>query len=398
MRNFHLSKLSIIILSILGIIFISSIIIISVTGAKKNFSSPEAEITAPSVGTGSATLTENNTESESEQYEPITTDSNFYAPFLDMASWVPTESEYSINGAPDLGAIYDEIGLEYFFLGFIRPDDTKPLSGDGSIRWGWGGYYNLSEAGNDGFQYVGIKKSIENFRDRGGDVVVSVGGQLGKAPWTVTQNITKLKEMYIDIIEAYDLSILDLDIEEINQGYEQNVANAKAIKRVQDQTGVEIVLTIPIMPYGYTSTQKNLLRAYIGNGVNIKLINNMTMCYGSEVNPGEDFADASIRAIDNSAKQVKAIYAEFGRELTLDECYKMLGATVDIGYENEYNPVFTADMTKRVAAYANQKDLGMFSFWSINRDSKMQPNQAISTKYEHYAAGLEYIAVQSGDK
>ena len=382
----YLSKLSLIIISILGILLISSVIIIvAVNNSSKAF--------LPEIVLDGGTLTENitDTNTEDDMYEPSTPDTSLLAPFIDMASWVEPSNHYSINGTPDLGVIYDEIGCEYFFLGFVRPDDSTPLTIDGSIRWGWGGYYKLSENGNEGYQYEGIKKSIQNLRDRGGDVIVSVGGQLGKAPWTITQNVTKLKEMYLEIVDAYNLKLIDLDIEEINQGYEQNVANAKAIKKVQDQTGVEVVLTIPIMPYGYTSTQKNLLRAYIGNGVNIKFINNMTMCYGSEVNEGEDFAEASIRAIDNSAKQVQAIFMEYAREMAVEDCYKMLGATVDIGYENEYNPVFTADMTKRVAEYANEKDLGMYSFWSINRDSKMQPNKAISVQYEHYDASLSYL-------
>ena len=379
----ELSRLGIIILSVLGAIFIASIIIIACT--QKNAAPFVAE--QQLVGEETKTGVQAPSNENESPYEPSTFDGTLLAPFVDMASWVDTSSRYSINGAPDLGQIYDEIGLEYLFLGFVRPDDNQPLTSDGTIRWGWGGFYDLSERGNDGFQYEGIKQSIQNLRDRGGDVVVSVGGQLGKAPWTVTQNVTKLKEMYIDIIEAYDLTRIDLDIEEINQGYEQNVANAKAIKRAQDQTGVEVVLTIPIMPYGYTSTQKNVLRAYIGNGVNIKYINNMTMCYGNEVNPGEDFADASIRAIDNAANQVKAIYAEYGVDLG-DDAYKMLGATVDIGYENQYNPVFTPDMTRRVAEYANEKDLGMFSYWSLNRDSMMQYNSAIDTQYEFYDASL----------
>lgn len=388
-RN-RISKLSTTILSILGVILISSVIIIILTGKTEMNFAPENVLKESSISK-TEEITPTTPVTENEPYEPSTPDTSLLAPFIDMATWEEASSGYSINGAPNLGKIYDEIGCEYFFLGFIRPDDNTPLTYDGSIRWGWGGFYGLSEDGNDGYQYEGIKKSIQNLRDRGGDVIVSVGGQLGKAPWTITQNVTKLKEMYLEIIDAYDLTRIDLDIEEINQGYEQNVANAKAIKRVQDQTAVEVVLTIPIMPYGYTSTQKNVLRAYIGNGVNIKFINNMTMCYGSEVNPGEDFADASIRAIDNSAKQVQAIFAEYGTELTLEESYKKLGATVDIGYENQYNPVFTADMTKRVAGYANEKNLGMFSFWSINRDSMMQPNTAISTQYEHYDASLAYL-------
>lgn len=372
------TKLNIIILSALAVIFIASVVIIACT-QNSNPGEP-------------AFIGNNNTaEINNGGYEESSFDGKLLAPFIDMASWVDSSSKYSLNGVPDLGEIYDEIGCEYFFLGFIRPDDTTPLDSDGGVRWGWGGFYSLSEDGNDGYQYEGIKKSIQNLRTRGGDVVVSVGGQLGSAPWTVTQNITKLKEMYLEIIEAYGLARLDLDIEESNQGYEQNVANAKAIKKVQDQTGVEVVLTIPIMPYGYTNTQKNLLRAYIGNGVNIKYINNMTMCYGSEVDEGEDFAEASVRAINNSMKQVQTIYSDYGLTLTDSQVYKMLGATVDIGYENEYNPVFTAEMTKEVAEYANEKDLGMFSYWCINRDCGIQKNSGITTQYEHFEASKAYL-------
>ena len=326
-----------------------------------------------------------------QKFKASTLEGPLLAPFVDMASWVDGSSEYSLKGVPDLGKVYDEIGCEYYFLGFIRPDDSAPLTSDGTIRWGWGGFYGLSEKGNDGYQYEGIKQSIQNIRERGGDVIVSVGGQLGRSPWTVSQNVTKLRDMYLEIVDAYGLKVLDLDIEESNQGYEQNVANAKAIKRLQDARGTGITLTIPIMPYGYTTTQKNLLRAYIGNGVNIKFINSMTMCYGDEVEKGEDFAEASIRAIVNAKDQVKSIYAEYGREMTDEEVYKMLGATVDIGYENQYNPVFTADMTRVVAEYANDKNLGMFSFWCINRDCMMQYNSAITTQYEHYDASLVYL-------
>ena len=379
-----------IILFILLTIFISSIVIIICTPQKTQSGLLELNDNAG----GSNTSVGDQESMDSPAMEESNNVERFLAPFVDMASWVTPSSEYSLNGVPNLGQVYDEIGCENFFLGFIRPDDNKPIEIDGTIRWGWGGYYKLSENGSDGYQYEGIKQSIQNLRDRGGDVIVSVGGQLGAAPWIVSQNVTKLKEMYIDIIEAYDLKTLDLDIEESNQGYEQNVANAKAIKRVQEQTGVEITLTIPIMPYGYTNTQKNLLRAYIGNGVNIKYINNMTMCFGSEVNEGEDFAEASIRATENSLNQVKAIYNEYGVQLSDDETYKMLGATVDIGYENQYNPVFTADLTRTVAEYANEKNLGLFSFWCINRDCMMQHNSAITTKYEHFDSSIAYLGAK----
>lgn len=382
-RGNLINRREIVLLIILSIIYISSIIIIICTREKVAQTLPEEQLNQD--------VNILDVEIPKDEMNGQEGNEKMLAPFIDMASWVDASNKYSLNGVPNLGLIYDEVGCEQFNLGFIRPDDNTPLDENGNIRWGWGGFYALSETGNDGYQYEGIKKSIQGIRDRGGDIVVSIGGQLGKAPWVVTKDVNKLKNMYLEIINAYSLKRIDLDIEETNQGYEANAINAKAIKKVQDATGVEVVLTIPIMPYGYTSTQKNLLRAYIGNGVNIKLINNMTMCYGSEVNPGEDFAEASIRALKNSCSQVQSIYNEFGLVLTQEEVYKMLGATVDIGYENEYNPVFTPDMTKRVADFANSVDLGMFSYWSVNRDAKIQPNIGVDKIYEFYDASTNYL-------
>lgn len=314
------------------------------------------------------------------------------APFVDMVSWVDTTNNYSINGVPDLGKIYDDIGLDYFNLGFVRVSDSKPLEDDGTIRWCWGGYYNLSPKGDDGTHYAGIKRSIANLRSRGGDVIVSVGGQLGKAPWVVSSNVDKLAQMYLEIIDAYGLKRIDLDIEESNQGYEVNLANAKAVKKAQDQTEVEVTLTIPVMPSGWSSTQENLIKAYLESGVKVKMVNIMAMCYGGGLYSGEDYGDASIRAIDNAAGQLSYLYKEvLNKTVSVEEAYKMLGVTVDIGYENSSYPTFTAQMTRKVADYANERNLQMFSYWSMNRDAKLQSNKGVNFMYEFFDASLNFL-------
>lgn len=212
------------------------------------------------------------------------------APYIDMSSWVDTTSAYSLSGAPDLGKLYDESGFKYFNLGFIQPDTTTPLETDGNIRWGWGGYYVLSKVGSGGTnaQYKGIVQSLINLRSKCGDFAISVGGQVGDAPWVVTQNQTALENFYLDIIGTYELKRLDLDIEESNQDQSQNIVNAKAIKKVQDQTGIQITLTIPIMPSGWEQKQINIIKAYLDAGVDITTINSMTMCYGTGVYENEE--------------------------------------------------------------------------------------------------------------
>ena len=160
------------------------------------------------------------------------------APYIDMSSWVDTASSYSISGAPDLGKLSQETDFKYFNLGFIQPDQNKPLESDGTIRWGWGGYALLGELNPENSQYKGINKSLQNLRDLGGDYCISIGGQAGDAPWVVSQNQEMLKKFYLEIINKYNLKRIDLDIEESNQDENQNIVNARAIKEAQNKTNI----------------------------------------------------------------------------------------------------------------------------------------------------------------
>lgn len=318
--------------------------------------------------------------------------STLFAPYADMTMWVPISSSYSVNGVPDLAQVSDETGIKYFNLGFIQPDMTTPTDSDGNIRWCWGGYSSISENGADAYQYAGIIYAMEQIRARGGDYCISVGGQAGDAPWVVSQNVEKLKNMYLDIVETYNVKRLDLDIEESNQGEAENKINAKAIKQVQNKTGVSITLTIPIMPYGWENKQIKLIRAYLDAGVDITLINSMTMCYGAGVYQNEDYGDASVRAIKNSITQLKEIYSDYGINLTDAQAYAKTGATVSIGYENYLYPTFTTAMTQKVVNDANTNGYGMVSYWSINRDAKMEENRGISSLYQFYDVTKKFPA------
>ena len=312
------------------------------------------------------------------------------APFVDMTSWISPSSRYSINGAPNLGKFVQDTGIKYYNLGFINPLTDNPTNNDGSINWGWGGYSGLTKNSINS-QYLGIIQSIENLTTAGGTYIISVGGQAGDAPWKVTQNVNSLENMYLDIINTYPIKRLDLDIEESNQDYDHNLANAEAIKRVQDKTGIEITLTIPIMPKGWESKQINIIDAYLSKGVDVTMINSMCMCYGTGVSANEDYADASIRAIENSVAQMKIIYSNYGIELSDAMAYKKTGCTVSIGYESNLYPTFTTSMMQKVAIHAKEKNYGMLTFWSMGRDSQIESNTGIASQYLYSKIALEYL-------
>ncbi|MDK2584679.1 DUF5011 domain-containing protein [Romboutsia sedimentorum] len=304
------------------------------------------------------------------------------APYVDMLSWI-TKPGYTNNGTTNLVKIAQDTGVKFFNLGFIQSISNQIK--DGKIQWGWGGYTVLNEANKDNDQYMGIKKSIRELREIGGDVTFSLGGANGVTFWEATQDVDVLTKTYEEIIKGYGITRLDLDIEGgASQSKANNIANAKAIKKVQDETGVDIVLTLPVLPSGLTQVQLDVLEAYLSNGVDIELVNIMTMCYGSAtLNPGENYGTASVRAIDSTKNQVKDYFKKYlNVELSDQEAYRKVGTTSSIGFESSAHPTFTKELSKLVVDHAIEKGIGMTSFWSMNRDAMLEDNAGVSHQYE----------------
>lgn len=286
------------------------------------------------------------------------------APLVDMTAYV-SDTEFSNNGAPNLAEIAKQSETKFFNLGFMQATGVV----NGRLNWSWGGFNGLNELTNDQWQYEGIKKAIRELREEGGDVALSFGGLNSGAFWELTQDVTILTNAYQELIEGYGLTRIDLDVEAGAMDYQHNKANAKAIKKVQELTGVKVTLTLPVMPTGLIQTGLDVLKAYLEEGVDLENINIMTMCYGASV---PDYAQGSIDAVDNTMKQVKDYFKKYaGMDLTTEQAYAKLGTTPSVGFENTGHPYFTTEMMKQVVDHAVEKNIGMVSFWSINRDAKI---------------------------
>lgn len=300
------------------------------------------------------------------------------APYVDMVSWI-TKQGYTNNGTVNLKRISEDTGVKFFNLAFIQ--STGKVENN-KVKWGWGGFSVLNEDNNDNTQYQGIKQSIKELRDIGGDVVVSFGGVNGEPIWATTQDENILYNTYKDIVDGYGLTRIDLDIE--THGTQGALANAKAIKKIQDETGVDVVLTLPVLPSGLVSDGLNILETYLSQGVDIELVNIMTMCYGSgTLLPSENYGTASVRAIDNTKNQVQQYFKNYANiSLTDSEAYKKVGTTSSIGFEGEAHPIFGTDWTKLVVDHSIEKGLGMTSFWSMNRDAMLETNRGVTSQYQ----------------
>jgi len=88
---------------------------------------------------------------------------------------------------------------------------------------------------------------------------------------------SKLVSVYEEIINGYGLTRIDLDVEGNNEVLSNNITNAKAIKQVQKDTGVEVTLTLPTLASGLDANGLSILDAYLDEGVELTKVNVMAM-------------------------------------------------------------------------------------------------------------------------
>lgn len=319
----------------------------------------------------------------------IVWEDGIFAPFADITAWVT--GEYSNNGALNLGKVMQDTGIKYYNIGFINAVDGT-VDENGVLNWGFGAFDVLSEeyAGSN-TQYQGIKQAISDVRAGGGDVAISIGGLNERNFYQYTTDLDVLVNTYIEIIDGFNLTRIDLDIEGGAQGYDMNLLNAQAMKIVQEKTGVEVVLTLPVLPTGLTEyLGLPTLQVYLDEGVDVKAVNIMAMCYGSYFG---DYALGSVDAIDSTMQQIKDAYAKIGTTLTTTEAYNKVGVTTSIGYEGYGHPIFTTADSELVVNHAVNTGINFVSYWSLNRDTQTQSNDGIYSKYEHANV---YLGFQDG--
>ena len=317
-----------------------------------------------------------------------------FAPFVDITAWV-SDAAYTSGGALNLAKVNRDTGVLYYNLGFIAYDkngDYKEGAYGKMLPWCFGGYPELSQ-GSPHSQYKGIKNSITGIREAGGDIAVSIGGGIeGSNFFQRMQDAEILKNTYLDIIYGFGLTRLDLDIEGGGLNKAQNVANAKAIKQAQEIAGIQVTLTLPASPSGLSKAGLGVLDAYLEQGVDIEILNLMTMCYDTgTLKKGESYGEGAIRAGEAAKAQLQTRYlAKTGMPLSDKQAYARIGTTISIGYQSARYPVFTAEWAGFMYDWAIAKDIGMLSFWSMNRDSKTQTNKGVISQYDFTRAYIDF--------
>lgn len=244
-----------------------------------------------------------------------------------------------------LTACEDACGQKFYTLAFIISDPSNNPAWDGRIP--------LAEN-----FYAG---QITAIRARGGDVIMSFGGEGGKEIGLVETNVAALQAKYQSVIDRYQFTWLDFDIEgdalENHPGASERRNTALAKLQAQNP-GLVISYTLPVDPNGISKAAQKLLADARAKGVKVYSANVMVMDFGPGFSAGKKMSDVAIASALKAREQC----------LKIDSAI-LIGLTPDIGQNDERSEIFTLDDARALKDWAaTQPWVCSLSFWSSNRD------------------------------
>jgi hypothetical protein len=255
---------------------------------------------------------------------------------------------------PAMADVARATGQKFFTLAFI-------IGSSAGCVPTWGGTIDLHDAR--------ITQQIADLRALGGDVAVSFGGALGPYLQQVCPSQAAQVGAIETVIDAFHLKRIDFDIEASVPLDTMNKAIAQ-VQRERAGTVVSYTLMVQGDDYGLTpALGVDLLNNAKANGVNVGIVNPMTMDFGSS----REWGDAVIAAANATLGQLAQIWPEKD-SATL---HRMLGVTPMIG-KNDTGPIFSIADGQKLVGWAKTNHIGSLGFWSVGRDNGGCPGGPVS--------------------
>ena len=210
--------------------------------------------------------------------------------FAGFQGWKWFENETSPTTDAWFGSYVDVTATPQFNFGSPRTDADKNVvlsfivaDNDEACTPTWGTAYTLPEASDQ----LDLDRRLARLEQQGGQAMVSFGGAINDELAISCTDPGELKKAYNAVVDRYDISSIDLDIE--GTALDNTAANerrATAIAQLQTERAaagkpLAVWFTLAVTPDGLPVAGTNLVAGALEAGVEITGVNAMTMDFGS---------------------------------------------------------------------------------------------------------------------
>ncbi|MFD0527184.1 ricin-type beta-trefoil lectin domain protein [Kitasatospora arboriphila] len=207
-------------------------------------------------------------------------------------------------------------------------------------------------------------------------MIASFGGAASTELGQACTSVSALQAQYKRVVDTLNLTRIDLDIE--GSALNDTAANDRrnqALAALQQQYAaagkrLAVNYTLPVSPSGLESNSLSLLNNAKSRGLDVNMVNIMTMDYG----PAMDMGQAAINAANGLHTQLGQIWT--GK--TSDQLWAMEGNTPMIGVNDTTAEVFTTGNASTLESFAASHGIQQLAFWAIGRDKACAANGTLS--------------------
>jgi chitodextrinase len=256
--------------------------------------------------------------------DPVSTGGLRFCPYIDVSPGA---------ASPIMNLANNGSGVRCYTLAFILGRGCTPA---------WFGVFEINSAEGNA-----IGQRIQELKNAGGNVIISFGGAAAPELANACTDVNQLRAAYQAVINKYHPMAIDLDIEEFTANDRRNQALAGV-------TGAPIHYTLGVSESGMTQVQLDVLSNARARGVNVSMVNIMTMDYG---HPVSDMYAAAISAARGASTQMNNL--GFGSAA--------LVFTPMFGQNDSGGEIFT--LANAQSLRNNAAGASMLAFWSMGRDN-----------------------------
>ncbi|MCP3759829.1 carbohydrate binding domain-containing protein [Streptomyces sp. TBY4] len=256
----------------------------------------------------------------------------------------------------------------YLYLGWGNPPSATTVMNATGTKWFTMAFILSSGGCNpswDGQRPLtgGIDQStIASIRAAGGDIVPSIGGWQGNKLGPNCSSAEALAGAYQQVISAYGLKAIDVDIENTDE-FENAVVQDRilgALKIVkQNNPGLRTILTFGTSTTGPTSWGNRLIEQSKALNAGIDVFTIMPFDFG---NASTDMYASTVSATEGLKAKLKSVYG-------WDDAtaYSHIGISGMNGISDTQETTTVQNWTD-IRNWANSHHIARLAFWSVNRD------------------------------
>jgi len=214
---------------------------------------------------------------------------------------------------------------------------------------------------------------IASIRARGGDVIMSFGGEAGKELANEIDDVTQLEAAYQKVISQYHFTWLDFDVEgnNLDKGKMDSERRNTVLANLQRKNpGLIISYTLPVDPNGLSEQSLALLADAKAKGVKVHSANLMVMYFGKEfVGKGKSEGELGIESANAAHEQLQKIDSSI-----------QIGLCPCLGQNGSKDEVFGIEDAKTLKAFADKTPwVCSLHYWSINDDAARPRKKRVIT-------------------